>query len=793
MKRWAAVAAGVAGAALVWALLPARDATVSEWKPQLGRQEAIEKAIQVAAAHGEQIEGWRFAVRTQTDGSLGRAKRRMGDDRLLKAFEPVRFKVLAFDGRQDAVLVTISSTGQELGISDRSRLGRKKSGPRQAEAEMERLVGATAPNYRRTAESVKTQEGIRSAWEWVDAERPGIVARVEVVLKEGEVVRSNVECNVPQEMMDGPQPGRRMMRDGGLLAVFLLSVGIVGLAVWSLFTSLLRRTDQLRFGMRFAWMAALVQALAILSGSAQNMARIRSFEEGLGVDPRLPQAILIAAVLTVLAALVLAAGYAAAPRWEWKRWVGASLVAEGRLWTKLAGREVWSGLMAGMGLAAIPYLVAAAIGPGTQVRFLEGSNLLAETLPQLEPLDGLGLQWELYASTVFLLPWLAARIRRHTVRWAVLLAAGTLLLSVAKGPFPQGSPANLTVGLLLAAGWLATYQWAGVLGLWVSPLGTYALVQGVRLAHLAPASLQRAGWEILAGYGVVALAALAAAWWGRAVDGRKILGQMEENATAPPRSERERLKAEFQVARRAQAGMLPGEDPRIPGFEVSAMCEPAREVGGDLFDYLKFGDGQFGVCVADVSGKGVPAALYMTLTKGMLAAAEHGKPDLRTMALRLNRALTAAGKKRVFVTMSIGLLDGERGVVRHVRAGHNPPVVWRSASGACEFLKPKGIGLGLTAGRAFERHLEEQEVRLEPGDALVFYSDGLVECMNEDWEQFGEERLEQALRKWGLCGAAELKEKIVAAAREFRGKADPHDDLTVLVVKAGAAGRDSIR
>ncbi|MBI4891490.1 MAG: PP2C family protein-serine/threonine phosphatase [Acidobacteria bacterium] len=793
MKRWVPLAAGLAGAAVVWTLLPARDATVSEWAPQLGRQEAIQKAIQVASAHGEQIEGWRFAVKTNVNGSLGRAKRRFQDDRLLKAFEALQFKVMAFDGRHSSVMVTISGAGHELGFSDRSRLGRKGSGERQAELEMERLVGAAAANYRRTAESVKTQEGIRSAWEWVDAERPGIVGRVEVVLKEGEVVRSIVECSVPEEMMDSAQAGRRVLRDGALMVFFLLGVGIVGLAIWSLFTSLLRRSDQLRFGMRFVWMAAMVQALALLSGSLQNTARIQSFEEGLGVDPRLPQAVLIAAVLTVLAALILAAGYAAAPRWEWKRWIGAGMVAEGRLWTKLVGWEAWSGVMAGVGLAAIPYVAAAVMGPGTRVRFLEGSNLLAETWPQLEPLDGLGLQWELYLGIVFLLPWLAARVRRHAVRWGVLWLACGVLLSVAKGPFPPGSPANLATGLALAAGWLAIYQWAGVLGLWVSPLGTYATVQGVRLAHLAPVSLREAGWEILAGYGVLAVAALAAARWGKATDGRRLLEQMEENASAPPRSERERLKAEFQVARRAQAGMLPGEDPWVEGFELSAVCEPAREVGGDLFDYLRFSDGQFGVCVADVSGKGVPAALYMTLTKGMLAAAEHGKPDLRTMALRLNRALTAAGKKRVFVTMSIGLLDGERRVVRHIRAGHNPPVLWRSGNGTCEFLKPKGIGLGLTAGRAFERHLEEQEVQLEAGDALVFYSDGLVECMNEEWEQFGEERLEETLQKWGRCGAAELKDRIVEAARVFRGKADPHDDLTVLVVKAGADGRDSIR
>jgi serine phosphatase RsbU (regulator of sigma subunit) len=280
---------------------------------------------------------------------------------------------------------------------------------------------------------------------------------------------------------------------------------------------------------------------------------------------------------------------------------------------------------------------------------------------------------------------------------------------------------------------------------------------------------------------------------GKENDGATVLGEMRENAEAPPRSERERLKAEFEVARRAQAGMLPGVAPKIGGFEVSAVCEPAREVGGDLFDYLQFDDGQWGLCVADVSGKGVPAALYMTLTKGMLTAARRRRPDLGVIAGRLNSALVATGKKRVFVTMSMGLLDGERRTFRHVRLGHNPPVVWRAATGECEFFMPKGIGLGLTASGAFERHLTEHELQLEKGDALVLYSDGLVECMNERQEQYGEERLEEVLKEWGRLGAEGLRDKIVETAREFRGNADRHDDLTVMVVKAGGGARDSIR
>jgi sigma-B regulation protein RsbU (phosphoserine phosphatase) len=182
----------------------------------------------------------------------------------------------------------------------------------------------------------------------------------------------------------------------------------------------------------------------------------------------------------------------------------------------------------------------------------------------------------------------------------------------------------------------------------------------------------------------------------------------------------------------------------------------------------------------------------MTLTKGMLAAARLGRADLPLICGRLNRALVEAGRHRVFVTMSLGVLDETNLTFRHVRAGHNPPMVWRAATGICEFLKPPGIGLGLTRAAAFERHMQEHLVQLHAGDALVLYSDGLVECMNEAHEQFGEERLEETLKAWGPLDAGALRQRIVDEARRFRGQADPHDDLTVMVVKARGGAVDSV-
>lgn len=789
MRRWALTLLGLAGAAAVWLLLPRYDSVVSEWKPRIGRDEAIAAAIGVAAQHGEQIGGWRFAVSTSSDRDRERARRELRQSALVQSFEPLSVRVLAYDRQSNAVLVTLDAYGRPAGFMDRSRAGRRQAESELPQQEFMALAGAFAGRYHRTAENVKTQEGLRNAWEWTES--PGVVARVEVITRNGEVVRSSTDYTVSGELLDRGSGGRP--QEWLLFGFLAVAAALMLMAAWSLFRSLVRRTDQLQFAMRFAWLAALGNGLALVSGAYQNGAVFVSFEQGLNGDARLVQGLVMAATLTVAAALIAAAGYAAAPRGEWRRWHGASLAAQGRLWTQTVGREAWEGLWGGVALAAVPFLLAAAAGKGPVVRFLEGSNLLVARWPGLEPLDGLAQEWEMYAVVVFLLPWLAGRVRSHALRWSALLVVGTVLAAMTRGAFPPDSAWRLACGAAMTAGFVFIYQQAGLLGAWVAPVGMFAAVQGVRLAHLEPASLQQSGRHILAVYGAAAAAALAARVFGREAHVERFVEELEEQAKAPPRPERERLKAEFQVARRAQAGMLPAAAPVLDHFEISAVCEPAREVGGDLFDYLQFDDGQWGLCVADVSGKGVPAALYMTLTKGMLASAKLRQPDLELIAGRLNQALTAAGKKRVFVTMSLGVLDEASSSFRHVRAGHNPPVVWRAGTGECEFLKPPGIGLGLTAGAAFGRNLREQRVDLNPGDVLVLYSDGLVECMNEAHEQFGEERLVETLREWGPLGAEELKNRIVEEARRFRGSADPHDDLTVVVVKARPARQDSKR
>ena len=210
---------------------------------------------------------------------------------------------------------------------------------------------------------------------------------------------------------------------------------------------------------------------------------------------------------------------------------------------------------------------------------------------------------------------------------------------------------------------------------------------------------------------------------------------------------------------------------------------PARDVGGDLYDFLEFPDGRLGLCVADVSGKGVPAALYMTMTKGLLASERRYATGVQELALALYEPLHQAGKKKTFVTLALARLDPRTGSVEVIRAGHNPLLWWRASQNEAVWLQPAGLGLGLVSNKLFSTRLERQTIQLEPGDALLLYSDGLTEAENPAQELFGDERLLQILEKFSDLDAEGLLQAILADVEEFKQGADPHDDLTLMVVK----------
>jgi serine phosphatase RsbU (regulator of sigma subunit) len=216
---------------------------------------------------------------------------------------------------------------------------------------------------------------------------------------------------------------------------------------------------------------------------------------------------------------------------------------------------------------------------------------------------------------------------------------------------------------------------------------------------------------------------------------------------------------------------------------VSALCIPATEVGGDYYDVLPLSQTRLGVLVADVSGKGTSAALYMAELKGLVLALARIHDSPARLLIEVNRILAESTDSRTFVTMTYAVVDAGNRCMRFARAGHNPLIHLEAHGGKTRVLTPPGLGLGLDRGEAFESVLREEEIPLVPGDTFLFFTDGLSEAMNESSELFGEVRLREILEGSDGLSSDQLKARILEEVERFVGDAAPHDDLTMVVLK----------
>ncbi len=286
-----------------------------------------------------------------------------------------------------------------------------------------------------------------------------------------------------------------------------------------------------------------------------------------------------------------------------------------------------------------------------------------------------------------------------------------------------------------------------------------------------------AGVAILLGLLVVGLIG---AWRGEEFEFNKD----DEPAHIRRIKERVRLQKELEIARRVQLGLLPKTQPVISGFDIAGACLPALEVGGDYFDYVDLHNGNLGIAVGDVSGKGVPAAIYMTLTKGILQSHAEEEHSPKQVLSKVNHLMYRTIERSWYVSMFYAVLDSRKKVLRFARAGHNPAIVFSSGESESRLLKPAGIGLGLEVGPIFVKTLVEGELKLSSGDTLVFYTDGFTEAMNSQLEEFGEERFLDLLHRHSNGTAANLVQHAFDEVRNFAGDHPQHDDMTMVVLKA---------
>jgi serine phosphatase RsbU (regulator of sigma subunit) len=247
--------------------------------------------------------------------------------------------------------------------------------------------------------------------------------------------------------------------------------------------------------------------------------------------------------------------------------------------------------------------------------------------------------------------------------------------------------------------------------------------------------------------------------------------------------ERQREHEELELARKIQQDLLPNESPPMEGLEVWGCSSPATEVGGDYFDYIKKGPQSLLVFLGDVSGKGMPAALYMSKVQGMVQVAGSIFDSPRDILMEVNRKIFEGIEKKSFITMLSVLFDPTKKCAVISRAGHNPLMIFRGRQNRIEDVRPEGPGLGVVDGMAFDQKIEEVSVTFSTGDYFIIYSDGLTEAINPDRELFGEDRVQEIILKKEYSSPRELGELLMKSIGEYRQDAEQNDDITLVIVK----------
>jgi sigma-B regulation protein RsbU (phosphoserine phosphatase) len=242
--------------------------------------------------------------------------------------------------------------------------------------------------------------------------------------------------------------------------------------------------------------------------------------------------------------------------------------------------------------------------------------------------------------------------------------------------------------------------------------------------------------------------------------------------------EKRRLEGEVSIGQRIQRSFLPDRDPQVPNFEVAGANDSSDLVGGDYYDFIRIAEGHLGIVVADVSGKGIPAALIMASFRASLIAEIRNNYSIRTIMAKVNKLLWESVEIDRFVTGIYGVLDFHARRFTYVNAGHNPGLLYRAASGKFDQLDATGPLLGTFEASTYkERHAD-----IHPGDVLVLYTDGVTEAMSPAGELFGMERLQDVVRERAGEGAGSVVRGIREAARTFQ-EGRKTDDLTIAVLK----------
>lgn len=787
------------GCAALAVLFPRLD-PAARWGCAIDRGEAIARARAVAARFGVDAEGWAAVVTSSADAETQYYLAHGPDPAAAPLLSPVMISVELVGPRAGQSLdVRFDGRGRLRGFSRQEKIPPPESAP-PAEARREAALRAAGEllggEYRRFTMVSRVDRGAEGS-EYLAEDAVPDDPRLRLVVKASLVGTAVKELEFRPDFTARLREERESRRGAvlrGLSVAEVLTIAFVVLAALIFFfVGLVRR--EVRFRSAFVLLGLAFALLAV--GNAFGGV-LESLRDQLLDNPSIPNAVLAnllvwVAFLAVGLGMALAvfvvwgAGSALASRKDPGPLVTFEALLGGRLMTRPVGLSLAAGALIGGWVATVPHLVAGSGAfAGAELRASAPAAMLAASAPALASLLS-SAALAVFVIFGFLAPLLQVYLPYQNLARLLVFVVGVLWLG-GEDYFRTSAGAALAAGAVLALTYELTYRSFGLLAVTAAALSAAACVRAATLLTQPSGTLRSSGLRLLLGLGALLAGALALLWKGRGLDvAAEAEGWAAESRTASlaaSRVERERLKAEFGVARRAQEQMLPAAPPALPGYELAAVCRPSREVGGDLYDFIPLGDGRWGIVVADVSGKGVPAALYMTLTKGLLASVAEDSQDPGEILRVVNRHLYEACRRKVFVTLFLGVLDPRAGTLTYARAGHNPPVWRQPGEQRTTLLRPAGLGLGLNAGKAFDRALAVDQIPLGPHDAVLFYSDGITEAMNAQGEEYGEERLMAVAARVDGLGAPAARDAVLADVGAFLGRTPPQDDQTLVVLRA---------
>lgn len=778
----------LAGYAVFYFLFQRFDPS-ARWNYTLDRSSAIEIARKHATAFDYDVEGWDVRVTVFYDAPVYFYLANYDNPIAPDLISPIRTSVTFRDIRLNKRLsVTLTPEGRLRGLrfTEPPPVVSGKPGTRIAKPPFPDRIASSliGRSYSRFSLSDAGSDESNTKRNWV-ASDGGMRVAVGMNVDGGRLTGFTVEETATAELRD-----RMIARRSGLAQVLLRAGALIFLPLGILvaifyISGLARRQIDHASTLIFLLLAfVLTFGSNLLSEMADELILNVTFSTGqvgywiAQIIPRL-LFLLINLGIAFGAYATWSASEALSLRVREKLMLSLEMLLKGKLLTVPVMRGLVTGIAFAGLLAALPYLViSTGLFGGATVASTDSHALLAAQAP---PIAGLvtGYEFETLVIFAFAGSLIYGIIRRRMLARALLgLIAFGAMINFAR--IDYSAPAIAVTGVLVTSLLLFLYHRFGILSVLTAVIAAQYIAGGAALLVQPSVSLVRSGWMTIIFTAAAFIAGLIALSRSREATPEEMA--VPEHLVSG-RIERERLKAEFDVARKAQQKMLPDSEPQIEGFEIAAVCRPSKEVGGDLFDFLQLKDGRLGIIVADVSGKGVPASLYMTLTKGLLDSVSEIETDPGMILREVNRHLYEVCQRKVFVTLFLGMLDPVTGRFEFARAGHNPPVLYRPHDNTTILLKPRGMGLGLNSGRIFDQSIQVDSTDLGPGDILLIYSDGITEAMNHRKEEFGEGRLQEMARRLDGLDARGITTRVFDEVGRFLGNIPPQDDQTLVVVK----------